>query len=229
MKVSSELPPVPQIALQRVNRDREPAPFLRVDRAWLVAQFPDGTQSAPFGYDAVTRRALDAVAIAAWLRVDGEVAVYLRTAVRPPLLERAYHPGAVEQGSATGMWELPAGLIEPEEIDQAPERLLGVSSAAARETEEELGFRIPASSFQTLGGGMFPAPGMTAERQYFVHVDVSDAVAVPPSLDGSPLEEQAAIALVTLRQALLWCSDGTITDSKTELALRRLQQVLGEG
>lgn len=227
--MSLELPPVPPIGLQRVNRDREPAPFLRLDRAWLVAQFPDGTSSAPFGYDAVTRRALDAVVIAAWQRVDGEVVVYLRTAVRPPLLERAYHPGAVDQESTTGMWELPAGLIEPEELDQAPERLLGVCSAAAREAEEELGFRIPASHFQTLGGGVFPAPGMTAERQYFVHVDVRDAVAVPPSLDGSPLEEHAAIVLVPLRQALGWCSNGTIDDSKTELGLRRLQQVLGEG
>lgn len=224
-----ELPPLPRIALQRVSRERDPAPFLRIDRAWLVAQFPDGTQSAPFGYDVVTRRALDAVVIVAWQRVDEDIAVYLRTAVRPPLLERAFHPGAVDSVDATGLWELPAGLIEPEDVEKAAERASGVFVAAAREAEEELGFRIPASRFQALGGGVFPAPGMTAERQHFVHVEVRDDLAVQPSLDGSPLEEHATLALVPLRSALCWCSDGAITDSKTELALRRLQQALVEG
>lgn len=227
MKPSSELPPIPRIELQRVERERDPAPFLRVDRAWLVARFPNGAESAPFGYDAVSRRALDAVVIAAWRRVAGDVAVYLRTAVRPPIAERAHHPGAVEQEATTGMWELPAGLIEPEDLTAADVRYAGVCLAAARETEEELGFRIPASRFRMLGAGVYPAPGMTAERQYFVHVEIVDEVACAPSLDGSPLEEHAAIALVSLERALEYCAQGKIPDSKTELALRRLQQELG--
>jgi ADP-ribose pyrophosphatase len=122
------------------------------------------------------------------------------------------------------MWELPAGLIEPEDLIEAEPRLMGVCAAAARETEEELGFVIPASRFRVLGPGVYPAPGMTAERQYFVHVEVRDEIAAAPSLDGSPLEEQAAIALVSLERALAYCAEGSIPDSKTELALRRLQQ-----
>lgn len=225
--MSLQLPAVPEITLRKVTRDIDPLPFLHVDRHWLVAGFPNGSESGPFGYDSVSRRALDAVVIVVWRRVDDDVAVYLRTAVRPPLLERDGHPGAVEPQATAGIWELPAGLIEPEELPPGPERLAGVLRAAARETEEELGFSIAAECFVALGGGVFPSPAMTGERQYFAHVEVHDEVAAAPSLDGSPLEEHAAIALVPLQLALTWCEQGAIMDSKTELGLRRLAALLG--
>lgn len=225
--MSLQLPAVPEITLRKVTRDTDPSPFLHVDRCWLVAGFPDGSESSPFGYDSVSRRALDAVVIVAWRRVEADVAVYLRTAVRPPLLERDGHPGAVEPQTTAGIWELPAGLIEPEELSQGAERVTGVLRAAARETEEELGFAIAASRFAALGGGVFPSPAMTGERQYFAHVELRDEVAAVPTLDGSPLEEHAAIALVPLTLALTWCQQGTIVDSKTELGLRRLAALLG--
>lgn len=225
--MSLQLPAVPEITLREVTRETDPLPFLHVDRRWLVAGFPNGSESAPFGYDSVSRRALDAVVIVVWQRVEAEVAVYLRTAVRPPLIERETHPGAVEPQATAGIWELPAGLIEPEELQREPERLRGVLHAAARETEEELGFALAASRFAALGGGVFPSPAMTGERQYFAHVEVRDEVAAVPSLDGSPLEEHAAIALVPLSLALTWCEHGAIVDGKTELGLRRLAALLG--
>ncbi len=230
MKVSSSLPPIPRILLRRVDLDHEPAPFLQLQRVWLCAQFPDGSESAAFGYDSVTRRALDAVVIVAWRRIGGEVAVYLRTSVRPPLQERRTHPGAADRAHQVCMWELPAGLIEPEDLEGRSDGDSGIRRTAARETAEELGFQLPPERFELLGAGVFPAPAMTAERQFFAHVEVREDLPSTPSLDGSPLEEHAAICLLPLEKALEYCHQGLIVDGKTELALRRLAARLkGEG
>lgn len=215
------LPSLPSITLTRVG-EPEGAPFLIIKRQLLQARYPDGTQSAPFAYDSVGRRALDAVVIAAWQRVDGEVCVFLRSGVRPPLMERASHPAAGDRHAEPGLWELPAGLIEPGDFEAAETREHGIRVAAARELEEELGFVVPVQSVQPLGHGVFPSPAMTAEKQFFVSIDVTGKPRRPPALDGSPLEEQAAIVLVSLSSALDFCRDGQVTDGKTELALRRL-------
>lgn len=222
VKPSSILPALPPILLQRVDAPHDPPAFLRLERVWLRAQFPNGTESAPFGYDSVTRRALDAVVVVAWKRFGSEVAVYLRSAMRPPLLERAAHPAAVGRESQASLWELPAGLIEPNDAGADNAHDTTIRRAAARETVEELGFVIPEDRFLLLGHGVHPAPAMTAERQFFVHVELRDDKQATPSLDGSPLEEHAEICLVWLHDALRWCDEGVIVDSKTELALRRL-------
>src|SRR5690606_10034210 len=93
----------------------------------------------PFSYDLVERRALDAAVIAAHhLDARGAPCVYLRSAVRPPVALRPIPP------KLTGvLWELPAGLIEP---DEAPR------SAAARELYEELGFLADEAALEPLGG-----------------------------------------------------------------------------
>lgn len=222
MKPSSTLPALPSIFLQRVDAAPEPPAFLRLRRVWLRARFPNGTESAAFGYDSVTRRALDAVVVVAWKRIGNDVAVYLRSAVRPPLLERAAHPAAVGHEAQASLWELPAGLIEPDDANEQDAPDVAVRRAAARETTEELGFVIPEDRFVPLGHGVHPAPAMTAERQFFVHVELKEDQPTTPSLDGSPLEEHAEICLVWLHDALRWCDEGAIVDSKTELALRRL-------
>jgi ADP-ribose pyrophosphatase len=222
VKPSSTLPALPTILLRRVDAAQDPPAFLRLQRVWLRARFPKGAESAPFGYDSVTRRALDAVVIVAWKRFGNQVAVYLRSAVRPPLLERAAHPAAVGREAQASLWELPAGLIEPDDAGgvSAPEET--IRRAAARETAEELGFVIPEDRFEHLGYGVHPAPAMTAERQFFVHVELKADQPTTPSLDGSALEEHAEICLVWLHDALRWCDEGVIVDGKTELALRRL-------
>lgn len=224
----TRLPPVPEIHLRQVAREPGPQPFLSLDRHWLVARFPDGTESDAFGYDSMTRRALDAVVIVIWRRVDAEVCVYLRTAVRPPLLERQTHPGAVDRQHEVCLWELPAGLIEPEDLaeDGAPEP--SIRRAAAREAEEELGFRLGAERFRLLGPGVFPSPAMIAERQFFAYAEVTNEPQAIPSLDGSPLEEHATICLISLARALEYCDRGSIVDSKTELALRRFSACMNQ-
>ena len=197
--------------------------FLRLIRRRYRLHYPDGTVSDPFVYDAIDRAALDAVVIAAHFRdSEGVPHVYLRSAFRPPLTmrKRGESPLADERASGA-LWELPAGLVEPNERSAE-----GVVRAAQRELEEELGFAVPLASLHALGPSAFPAPGFVAERHFFFQVQVSPQDQRDPGLDGSALERFGVIAHVPLAEAIELCRAGVIEDSKTELALRRLAEVL---
>jgi ADP-ribose pyrophosphatase len=170
-----------------------------------------------FIYDAVDRRARDAVVIVAHCAIEGGRGVYLRTALRPPITLRVTGSSPVEETHAGSLWELPAGLIEPDEALD----LAGVRRAAVRELREELGFQVDQDALQALGPSVFPAPGMIAERQFFFVVEVDANRRMEPELDGSVLEEAGSIALVEISAALKMCRDGLLPDSKTELGLRR--------
>lgn len=204
------LPSPPRIELTRagcaIAARRE---FLRVDPVDLVAKYPDGATSEPFPYDAVLRRGMDAVVLVAY-RVDGgERRVYMRTALRPPL-------GLRFDSAAAGLWELPAGIIDPGESPR---------DAGARELEEELGFTVDASALTEVGGWTYPAPAIIAEKHYFFAVDVSGLEERTPTEDGSPLERGAHILHLPLRDLLEHCRRGALPDAKTELALRRFAEV----
>jgi ADP-ribose pyrophosphatase len=211
------LPAPPHIALS-VERDRTATAsasggFLNLQRLDLVAEYPGGDKSAPFPYDMVTRAAIDAAIIAAHFVKDGTRHVYLRSAVRPPVALRAIPPRL-----DGGLWELPAGLIEPGEEPVA---------AAARELEEELGFRVPTAAFSLLGPWTLPTPAVIAECHVFFHVEVDpDARAGEPTLDGSALERGGAILSMPLHDAIEHCRRGAVRDAKTELGLRRLSELL---
>ncbi len=216
------LPPLPPIRLALLEdvSPEQPAGFLTLVRRRYRAEYPDGAISGPFVYDAVDRRALDAVVIAAHFRENGEVHVYLRSAVRPPLLLRTAHP--VPDPSSGLLWELPAGLVDPDERDT----LVGVREAARRELGEELGFFVTAERLELLGPSVFPAPGMVGERHFFFRVEVDPSEQKRPTLDGSPLERAGVITAVPLEEVLELCRRVEIQDSKTELALRRLGEHL---
>jgi ADP-ribose pyrophosphatase len=206
------LPPLPAIRL-RVARDRTAGAlatggFLNVHRLDVVLDYPDGTTSESFKYDIATRDALDATAIVAHFEEGGARHVFLRSAVRVPCGLLGLPP---EQ--AGGLWEVPAGLIDP---DETP------AEAAARELAEELGFDADAAAMRPLGPWTFPVPGMCGERNFFFAVEVDPRARTTPSEDGSPLERMAAIAAVPVAVALDHCRTGVIRDAKTEIALRRL-------
>jgi len=195
--------------------------FFDVRRLDLALRYPDGSESEPFSYDVGARRALDAVVIAAHFVGQNAPAsaiadrgperhVFLRSAVRPPCALRAEPP--LHDGA---LWELPAGLIEAGE-DPA--------ETAARELEEELGFRLSPGDMRPLGGWTFPSPGIIGERHVFFEVEVDPASRDIPSEDGSPLERGAAILALPVGEALEHCRRGSIPDAKTELALRRLAE-----
>ncbi len=211
------LPPLPAIRV-RVARDRSAGAlatggFLNVTRVDLVVSYPDGTESRAFPYDIADRRALDAAVIVAHFVSGGVRQVYLRSAVRPPCALRPFDP--VHDG---GMWEVPAGLVEPDEDPAA---------AAARELGEELGFHAEASAMRPLGPWTFPVPGMIAERSLYFSVEVDPRTRATPTEDGSALERGAAIFALPVSEALEHCRSGAIRDAKTELALRRFVDAIG--
>jgi ADP-ribose pyrophosphatase len=187
--------------------------FLRVVRRKLRAEYPDGTCSGDFPYDEVQRRALDAVVLLAHFQERGERFVYLRSAVRPPLqFRRNYLPFR----AGAGLWELPAGLVEPDE-ESGP----GLLRCAQRELREELGFAVELDELHALGPSTFPCPGVLSERHFFFEVEVTPATRAEPTLDGSALEHGGVVIAMRMDDALLWCQNGTIEDAKTELGLRR--------
>ncbi len=151
--------------------------------------------------------------IAAYFTEAGVRHVYLRSAVRPPCALRAL-PGE-ETG---GLWEVPAGLVEPDEEPAA---------AAARELGEELGFTAQAIDLRALGPWTFPVPGMIAERNFYYCIEVDPRARSTPTEDGSALERAASICAIPLPEALEHCRTGAIRDAKTELALRRLVDRIG--
>jgi ADP-ribose pyrophosphatase len=236
-------PEPPAIRLEQ-REDLTPAGqtgFLRLVRRRFIAHYPDGSLSQPFVYDEVDRAALDAVVIVAHYLERGSRFVYLRSAVRPPVACREA-PGAPH-----GLWELPAGLVEPAEAEsdaqasgrrpsaglpdgqvsgRRPSAGLpdGARRTAQREAEEELGFSLPIERFHELGPWLFPAPGIIAERHYYFEVEVDPSVRAEPSHDGSPLEHFGKVIALELEHALTLCLSGDINDSKTELGLRRLRE-----
>jgi len=201
--------------------------FLRIVRRRYRARYPDGTVSAPFAYDLVDRRAIDAVVLVAhFLDEHGVRQVFLRSAVRPPVAARdpKRSPYPERDPNHGFLWELPAGLIEPNE--QSPAGLL---RSAQRELAEELGFEVPVSRFHELGASVFPVPAMIAERLYFFEVKVDPDSRGEPTLDGSALEHFGKVVALPVNEALELCRSGQLMDGKTELALRRLVERHGAG
>lgn len=219
------LPPLPNVRLEVID-DLSPkgaSGFLRLRRRRYRAHYPDGSASEPFEYDEVDRRAIDAaVMLAHYEDARGVPYVYLRSCVRPPVAmrDKARSPLHDEHDHG-GLWELPAGLVEPGE--QTPD---GVVVTAQRELLEELGFEVATSELRPLGHSTFPAPGVVSERQFYFHVAVDPNQRRAPELDGSPLERFGEVIDVTLADALGWCADGSIEDAKTEIGLRRFADVV---
>lgn len=205
------LPEPPAVELEILRElPREDLPFfLTVRRVELLTRRA-GRPSFGFPYDIVERRALDAAVMVAHHLVDGVVHVWLRSAVRPPVALRPIAPRF-----PSGLWEVPAGLIEPGESPHA---------AAARELEEELGFVVDA--MLPLGASTFPAPGCIGELQHYFHVRVDPETRREPRGDGHPLEDGAIVLALSLADALEACRAGELPDGKTELALRRLAEVI---
>jgi ADP-ribose pyrophosphatase len=217
--------PLPNIELELIEdlSPEVPKGFLRFSRRRYRARYPDGTVSAPFVYDAVDRAAIDAVVIVAHFALDGVRRVYLRSAVRPPLaLRDAAHSALPNDACATGLWEVPAGIIEVSELSPS-----GAVRAAQRELQEELGFAVPLETMHALGPSAFPCPGVIGERHFFFEVNVDPSQRGEPDLDGSALEHFGVVVDVSLAEALAMCRRGEIEDSKTELALRRFAEKLG--
>jgi len=222
---SGVLPALPGIKLS-IEKDRSerapPRAYLSMRRLELTATFPDGTSSEPFFYDLVERKLLDAVVVVAHFRDEaGARRVLLRSALRPPVVFRPREAWPIpERETLGGLWEVPAGLVEPSERS-----VEGLRSCAIRELYEEVGATVERDAMLPLGPATFPCPGVIGERHFFFHAQIDPAALVPPVEDGTVLERQAEVVAVTLEDALALVRSGDIEDAKTEIALRRFAEL----
>ncbi len=105
--------------------------------------------------------------------------------------------------------EIPAGKID---ADETPE------SCAAREIEEELGFRV--GRLEKLAE-FYSTPGFCAEKLY-----VYLATELVPTQQKLDHDENVEIVFVTLEEALEMVQSGKIEDAKTIIALMMTKQKL---
>ncbi len=199
--------------------------FLRVRRLHLRNRRQDGTVSAEYVCDFVVRpKGTDAVVVVLWRRAGAAVEVLLRAGLRPALWfgrDAATLPIA---DAARAMWmtEVVAGIVEHDDHGEP-----GVRRRAVIEAWEEAGYRLDADRVEFLGAGTFPTPGSMPEKYWLVAAEIDPgAVQVEPGGDGSPMEHGARTWWTALPEAIADCVAGRITDAKTELALRRLQDHL---
>lgn len=224
------LPNVPIITVTADETTDSGPGFLTVARTKGKFTYPDDSVSEQVTIDHVVRKSDDVVAIVAFGKTDpdatkNEPYIFLRSAIRPAIALRDFISTGVPEAKNVGnLWEVPAGLVDPGEsgVD-------GLLNAAARELEEEIGFKVPAWKFFFLGKRTFPAVGISGERIFFLAVEISEFIRNEPTLDGSPFELHGEVVPIKLSVAETAVHDGYIMDSKTEIAISRLARYLKDG
>ncbi len=202
--------------------------FLRLRRFVLRNTFTDGTVSAPYPCDVLSRRSVDAVAVVLWHRDPGtgRVLVHYREGTRPPVwLRRLKQDGlpVKDRQRYDRVGEIVAGVFEAD--DAVPD---GIVRRALAEAREEAGFEVDPGRVRPLGGdGFFPSPGVTDEKVYLVAAEVDPRIRGRALGDGSVQEQGARLVTRDLRDAIAACRRGELPDAKTELALLRLADLVG--
>lgn len=215
-----------EVAADTAATTRPDEGFLHLRRLKLVNVHADGTRSARYDCDMVSRARQDAVAVVVWgLRADRGVSVVLRENLRPPVwLRRGKTFVQPDARSFLLVTEIVAGLLEPG--DEGPD---GLARRAATEVEEEVGWTVRPADTRPLGGPLFASPGITDEKVHFRHVEVDLARRGTPRGDGSEMERAGRVLVLPLVEALAKCRSGEIPDMKTEVGLRRLADHLEAG
>ncbi len=214
-------------AEQRGPRDG----FLRLSRLEVVNHYSDGTRSAAYACDVVTRARVDAVTIVLFQEVgEARYLVGLRENLRAPVyLRRKKAEPLFQIGPRHDtILETVAGVLEVEDLPRPDAESLesGLRRRAAAECLEEVGLDVAVEAILELGAASFPSPGVADELVYFKAAEVDFAKALPPCGDGSTMEEHGGLVVLELEEAIESCRDGRIPDMKTEIALVRLRDLL---
>ena len=218
-----------EIVEDRTTGSRSDEGFLRVRRLVLENVYVDGSRSAPYPCDVVSRSRTDAVAVVLYdVRPDGPagrhvVRVALKTGLRAPVFlrrnARLVQPDARPYGILA---EIVAGMLEPEDAGTT-----GIERRAAHEAREEAGLSVDPASVEPLGAEAFPSPGITDEKVHFRAARTPLDLREKPEGDGSVMEEGGGVWILPLEEAIEACRTGEISDMKTEIALLRLADHLG--
>ena len=214
-----------EIVADRTAQSRCDTGFLRVSRLELRNRYADGSHSAPYPCDIVSRPGSDAVVAVLYERdAHASLRVLLREAPRAPVYLRRHkrflHPDPREYLSIT---EVVAGIVE----DADGSGRAGRQLRASREAHEEAGFQIPAEQFREIGGETFASPGTSDEKIYFCASAADLGAGRDAPGDGSVMEEAGRLVVMELGAAIEACRSGAIPDMKTEVALLRLADHLG--
>ncbi len=194
--------------------------FLAIRRLYLRNRRRDGSTSEPYICDAIVRPyGQDAVVVAVYAHVAGELHVLVRDGLRPAIAlardpARAPLP---ESAPRLMLTELVAGIIEV-----GDRGIAGLRERAAAEVLEEAGFVVAPDAIELLGAGALPSAAMV-EKLYFAAVEVDPSAQQELVGDGSPMEEGATTRWVAIDSAIAACVSGELCDAKTELGLRRLR------
>ncbi len=213
-----------RIVEDRTDDTRCDEGFLRVRRFIVQNEYADGTTSERYPCDVVSRRQPDAVAVLVYeVNEDRQVHVALRSGVRPPVYLRKHKQFVQPDARAyVLLTEMVAGLLEPD--DEGPG---GLGRRAAAECLEEAGIRVDPDDTVELGAPMFPTPGITDEKVFYRAVESPLADRVEPESDGSIMEEAGEVVILPIDEAVRRCRSGEMPDSKTEVALLRLCDLIG--
>lgn len=217
----------------------QPSGFLHLRRVLLRVGVGDALASEPYAYDFVERRALDAVVLVLYdVGRDGALRVLVRSNVRPPLAfregalrEQLGSPLVLRDGSkpSASTVELPAGLIEPDEIAASPHGEAALRACATREALEETGHVIALERWALLGSGSYLSPGLCAERIWFLAAEIPREAPLHAHGDGSPLERGAETWLERAEVLVRLAREGAIDDLKTEVGIARLRDAFADG
>lgn len=202
---------LPKIVLHCLGENLEAPQFLKIKRQDFSIEYPEGTFSTKFTHDIVERKCSDAVVICAIEEYEAHVFtnnfnIWLRSCIRPAVASSKPFPNTVGN-----VWELPAGLIEPNEDPV---------NAVIRETKEELGFDITKDDVIRLGKPMWGAVGLCKEMLHFYLIDVTNKKRSNPTEDGSVLEQYGVCEKFDTRTALK-----ISRDLKTEIGIRRIMDL----
>ena len=217
-----------EVAEDRTERSTCQGGFLKLRRWMLRNVYADGTRSAPYPCDVMSRSQVDAVTVVLWQEVRDasgarRVRVLLKEGLRPAVyLRKEKRVEHREERPALKVLEIAAGMLEAGDAGPG-----GIERRAAAEAREECGVAMDPAAVAVLGGPMFASPGVTDERVHFRAVAVDVATAGHAHGDGSPMEQGTRAVAMDLDEALARCRDGTIPDMKTEIGLLRLCDAIG--
>lgn len=203
--------------------------FLRLKRLRVANVYSDGSESAPYACDVVTRRSADAVAICLWEEAPSEGArrgrprVVLKSGLRVPVFLRRFKDLVrPDPQPYLHLTELVAGLLEAGDGEAG-----GLERRAFHEASEEAGYAVPTDRIQRMGEGSFASPGISDEKVYYCAAELSGLEPGEIDGDGSIMEEGTERVVLDLREAIRGCREGSIPDMKTELGLHRLADAIG--